>query len=100
LDCRAANHDAINQVANAGSRSGAVGGQLSDGVSDERFDIGGGNADDWGVFTFYMWVGWGASRLAETSGCRPVESFEVANACHENGFSGVSVMRPGPCVRG
>jgi len=57
LDCRAANHDAINQVANAGSRSGAVGGQLSDGVSDERFDIGGGNADDWGVFTFYMWVG-------------------------------------------
>ncbi len=46
FDGRAADCDAINQVANAGLRSGAVRGQLAKGISDERFDVSGGNADD------------------------------------------------------
>src|SRR5271165_170758 len=46
LDRRAADRDAINPVANVGLRGGTVCGQLADGFSDERFDLGGWNADD------------------------------------------------------
>jgi hypothetical protein len=46
LDRCAADRDAINPVANVGLPGGTVCGQLADGFSDERFDLGGGNADD------------------------------------------------------
>src|SRR5208282_883573 len=46
LDRRAADRDAINPVANVGLRGRTVCGQLVDGFRDERFDLGGGNADD------------------------------------------------------
>ena len=46
LDRRAADRDLINPVANVGLRGATVCGQLADGFSDERFELGGWNADD------------------------------------------------------
>src|SRR5271166_5464297 len=46
LDRRAADRDSINPVANVGLRGGTVSRQLADGFGDERFDLGGWNADD------------------------------------------------------
>src|SRR5271166_6968957 len=46
LDRRAADRDSINSVANVGLRGGTVSRQLADGFGDERFDLGGWNADD------------------------------------------------------
>src|SRR5271166_5102322 len=43
LDRRAADRDSINPVANVGLRGATVCGQLADGFSDERFDLGGWN---------------------------------------------------------
>ena len=50
LDRRPADHDTINPVASVGLRGRTVGGLITDGLNDERFDLGGGNADNRSCF--------------------------------------------------